>query len=200
MSDWDADGAQLHTNLRRLLSVVRRDAFAREVPAVAMARSWHQAMMQGLIPPRPEYVGRFGGEPGLEHLGVRVGHHHGVPSDQVASALASFEARLRRAVVRLDQLIEPDQDLSADQVAAVIELCAWVHSGWIRIHPFANGNGRTARLWANSIALRYGLPAFVRLRPRPDGDYDAAAAEAMTGRWQEATRVFLSLYREAIRQ
>ena len=137
---------------------------------------------------------------GLERLGVRIGNHYGVPSHQVAAELKAFEETLQRAVKALDELIEPGQDLSADQVAAAIELCAWVHSDWIRIHPFANGNGRTARLWANSIAMRYGLPAFVRLRPRPDGGYGAAAAAAMEGRWQATARVFRHMYNEAVRE
>ncbi|HEV3037885.1 MAG TPA: Fic family protein [Candidatus Angelobacter sp.] len=60
----------------------------------------------------------------------------------------------------------------------------------MRIHPFANGNGRTARLWANCMALRYGLPLFIRLRPRPDGGYGAASAEAMQGNWEPTATVF----------
>jgi Fic family protein len=70
----------------------------------------------------------------------------------------------------------------------------------VRIHPFANGNGRTARLWANFIAMRYGLEAFVRVRPRPDGGYANAAAEAMQGRWQATVPVFRQMYREAVRR
>ena len=200
MTDWDADSDQLHANLHQLLLAVRRDAFARATPTVEAARMWHQAMMHGLTPPNPEYVGRFRGEPGLERHGIRIGNHHGVPSYQVGAALKSFEETLQRAVEALDELIEPGQDLSADQVAAVIDLCAWVHSEWIRIHPFSNGNGRTARLWANYLAMRYGLPAFVRLRPRPDGGYGAAAAEAMTGSRQATVQAFRRMYAEAARE
>jgi hypothetical protein len=90
--------------------------------------------------------------------------------------------------------------LTADQLAAVIDLCAWVHSEWIRIHPFANGNGRTARLWANYIAMRYGLPVFVRLRPRPGNPYDMVAADAMEGRWQSTVPVFREMYADYIRR
>lgn len=156
--------------------------------------------MYGLRPPTPEYVGAFRGEPGLERHGVRVGNHHGAPSRQVAAELKSFEETLRRAVAVLDELIAPGCDTTADQVTGVIELCAWVHSEWIRIHPFANGNGRTARLWANSIAMRYGLPAFVSVRPRPLGGYGAAADEAMTGRRQATVRLFRDMYDEAVRE
>ncbi|MGD9884339.1 MAG: Fic family protein [Reyranella sp.] len=56
---------------------------------------------------------------------------------------------------------------------------------WVRIHPFANGNGRTALLWANSLAMRYGLPTFGRLRPRPDGNYGIVSRKAMLGDWEE---------------
>ena len=69
--------------------------------------------------------------------------------------------------------------LTPDQLDAVLDLCAWAHAEWVRIHPFANGNGRAARLWANFIAVRYGLPPFVRLRPRPDGGYAEAGMKAM---------------------
>lgn len=200
MTDWDAESDQLHDNLHLLLSAVRRDARARTTPTVNAARLWHQAMMYGLSSPKPEYVGAFRGEPGLERHGVRVGDHYGVPSRHVAAALASFEETLQTAVAALDELIEPDQAPTVDQVAAVIELCAWVHSEWIRIHPSANGNGRTARLWANSIAMRYEMPAFVRLRPRPDEAYGAAAAEAMTGRRQATVKLFRHMYDDAVRE
>jgi hypothetical protein len=86
-----------------------------------------------------------------------------------------------------------DQELDADQLAAVIDLCAWVHAEWVRIHPFANGNGRTARLWANSLAVRYGLPPFIRLRPRPNAGYGDAGAKSMQGDWKPTAVVFRRL-------
>jgi hypothetical protein len=46
------------------------------------------------------------------------------------------------------------------------------------VHPFANGNGRIARVWANWAAMRYGLPPFVRLTPRPEGMAYAIGAHA----------------------
>ncbi|MBI3490264.1 MAG: Fic family protein [Acidobacteria bacterium] len=70
-------------------------------------------------------------------------------------------------------------DLDTDGLAAVIDLAAWAHAEWVRIHPFANGNGRTARVWANWIFVRYGFPPAVRLRPRPESGYGAACARAM---------------------
>jgi len=68
----------------------------------------------------------------------------------------------------------------------------------VRIHPFANGNGRSARLWANFIAMRYGLPPFVTLRPRPGNDYGAAAAAAMDGNWEPTEQVFRVMLRDAL--
>jgi Fic family protein len=75
-------------------------------------------------------------------------------------------------------------------------VCAWAYAEWIRIHPFANGNGRTARLWVNSIAMRYQLPPFLQLRPRPAAGYGAAGAEAMRGNWQATIEVLRHLLKE----
>jgi hypothetical protein len=82
---------------------------------------------------------------------------------------------------------------------AILEVCAWVHAEWIRIHPFGNGNGRTVRLWVNSIAMPYNLPPFLRLRPRPDDDYGDAGAEAMLGNWQPTMALFRQLLDEFLR-
>lgn len=42
-------------------------------------------------------------------------------------------------------------------VDMVIEVAAWLHHTIVHIHPFVEGNGRTARLAANLILQRYGL-------------------------------------------
>lgn len=95
--------------------------------------------------------------------------------------MLAFEQRLQRAVLELDRASAPGAELDADGLAATLELAAWAHAEWVRIHPFANGNGRTARLWANALLMRYGLPPVVRLRPRPDAPYGDACAKAMQG-------------------
>jgi hypothetical protein len=199
MPDWDEDSNQLRANLHQVLLAVRTDAVQRTKPTIEMARTWHKEMMHLLTAPAPEYVGRFRGEDGLEICEVTISGKYGVRANGVAAALRSFEATLQQKVAALGKQIGPSQDLNAEQLADIIDLCAWAHSEWVRIHPFANGNGRTARIWANYIAMRYGLPSFVRLRPRPDGAYSAASYVAMEGSWDWTARVFRRMYAEAIR-
>jgi hypothetical protein len=149
--------------------------------------------MQGLKPDSPRYVGAFRGEPGLERTGVKVGPHWGTGPSNVAHELEEFQKKLQTAVSRFDEFLPVGKALSREEVEAVVELCTWAHAEWIRIHPFANGNGRTARLWANFLAMRYGLPPFVRLRPRPDDGYGAAGLRAMRGQWEPTAVVFKRL-------
>ncbi|MEE8428784.1 MAG: Fic family protein [Gammaproteobacteria bacterium] len=115
---------------------------------------------------------------------------HRAPAE-VLSELSQFEQHLCRVLERLDELIPIGQLPDTNTFEAVMDVCGWVHAEWVRMHPFANGNGRTARLWANYVAMRYGLPPFVRLRPRPDGDaYAKAGTQAMTGNWEPTARLF----------
>ncbi len=51
---------------------------------------------------------------------------------------------------------EPAED-QMKQLDAVVETTAWIHHKITHIHPFREGNGRTARLAANLILERYGL-------------------------------------------
>lgn len=193
MPDWDEDSPQLRQNLARVLDEIVRTSEAREAPTLKAAKHWHALIMQGLDVPDARYVGTFRGEPGLEIVQVKVGHDYGVDSAQVAKELRSFEAKLQTLVRQLDTLLPTGKEPDADQLAAIADLCGWVHAEWVRIHPFANGNGRTARLWANGIAMRYGVPPFVRLRPRPNTRYGDACAKAMRGDWQATARVFRRL-------
>ena len=193
MPDWDADSLQLRANLVQVLSSIVQTAQQREQPRLESATRWHALSMQNLKVSDPRFVGRFRGEPGLESVQVRVGAHYGVDAEDVAGSLAEFETKLRALVAELDSLLPAGEEPNADQLAAILDLCAWVHSEWVRIHPLANGNGRTARLWANSIAIRYGMPPFIRLRPRPNSGDAEAGANAMQGNWKPTAIVFRRL-------
>ncbi len=193
MPNWDEDSPQLRKNLAPILQEIARSASQRKIPTLEAARRWQTLAMEDLDAPDSRFVGAFRGEPGLEKVQVKVGSNFGVNSAKVAEELARFETKLQELVARLDALLPIGLEPDVDQLAAIIDLCAWVHAEWVRIHPFANGNGRTARFWANSLAMRYGVPPFIRLRSRPDAGYGDAGARAMQGDWKPTAVVFRRL-------
>ena len=105
MADWDADSPTLQQNLVETLRRIRDSAALRGTARVRDAMTWHREIMDGLDVPKPEYTGRFRGEPGLEAAHVMVGQYEGVPPDQVAEAVAIFERKLNQVLARLDSLI-----------------------------------------------------------------------------------------------
>jgi len=191
--DWDKDSPQLRSNLALVLREIARAAQQRDTPTVEDARRWHVLVMDGLDVRDPRFVGAFRGEQGLETVQVRVGANYGINSADVDDALRVFETKLQALVAELDMLLPVGVEPNADGQSAVLDLCAWAHAEWVRIHPFGNGNGRTARLWANSLAMRYGLPPFIRLRPRPDAGYGEAGHAAMRGDWRPTAVAFRRL-------
>ena len=200
MADWNADSPRLRKNLVEVLRDVRGRAVRRETLDVEDARRWQRNTMAGLAVPDKKYVGRFRGEAGLETIRVWVGLHEGAPPERVASELAAFQRTLQKAVAALDARYARGEPLDRDGLAAVIDLCAWAHAEWVRIHPFANGNGRTARIWANALLMRYGLPPMIRLRPRPDAGYGSASAAAMDGDWRPTAAVFRRMLGDSLAQ
>jgi hypothetical protein len=199
VADWDEDSPQLRANLAEVLQNIIRAAKDRENPTLEAARNWQTLVMRGLDVPDTRYVGAFRGEPGLEKVLVSVGVNWGVNPADVSRELAAFQEMLQTLVAELDKQVPVGSEPDADQLAAIIDLAAWAHAEWVRIHPFANGNGRTARLWGNSIAMRYGLPPFIRLRPRPDDGYGSAGAKAMQGDWEPTAVVFRQLLQDFLR-
>lgn len=193
------DAAVIVQNLTHVLREVTRQAHLRRSPTVAMAQEWHRLIYQGVKLPVAYYAGEIRDSdpsfPELYGYEVRVGLQRGVDSGLVPQQLVAFEAAMARVAAVLDPVI-PAGDWPADpaQLRSVIILCAYAHGEWVRIHPFANGNGRTARLWANWCALRYGVPPFVRLSPRPRGTlYATASSLSMRGDHQPMVAVMADM-------
>ena len=201
MPNWDENSPRLHANISQALRLARDSARAREEPSLELPRQWHAQIMNGLTPTHgaeESWYGMYRGEPGQEFIGVRVGGIEGAPPHVVSEKLNAFIDSMKRAVAKFDdELLELDEagnesekEFDEGTVSAIIGLMAFAHGEWVRIDTFANGNGRTARLWANWIAIRYGLPPFVTLRPRPGREYEQACAKAMSGHWRSMRVVF----------
>jgi Fic family protein len=203
--DNPADLPVIAENLRRLLRRLVDEAPLRRQPSVAMAQDWHRAIYRGARLPVPYYAGEVRNSdprfPELYGYEVEVGARPGVPSATVPRELDRFEEAMREVVGRLDPVLGAGV-LPAEigELHSILTLCAHGHGEWVRIHPFANGNGRTARIWANWCALRYGLPPFVRLRPRPAADrYALAAADSMLGDHRAMVSAMAMLLEEHLR-
>lgn len=194
---------QILENAATVLRGIAAKAKRRVKPSVAMAQAWHRRLYRDVPLPVSYYAGEPRDSdpecPELQGYEVEVGPFRGAPSEQVPTALTVFEAGAQRAVSGLDEVIPADRKPnSGKELHGVLSLCAVLHGEWVRIHPFANGNGRTARLWANWAALRYGLPPFVRVKPRPGDPYRLAAVASMQGNHAAAVTAFEQMLREKV--
>jgi fido (protein-threonine AMPylation protein) len=197
---WNEDppgsGGTILKNCASVLDDVIREAAARSTPTIGLAQDWHRRIYGGITLPVSYYAGGVRDSdpdfPELDGYEVAVSGMRGVPAAQVPGELASFERGAKAAVAGLDEEIAVgEKPARSAQLHGVITLCAATHSEWVRIHPFANGNGRTARLWANWAAVRYGLPPFVTIKPRPPFPaYRVAAVAGMRGDLQAAVTAF----------
>jgi fido (protein-threonine AMPylation protein) len=173
-------------NAAGVLRAIAAASHIRKPPTIAMAQQWHRDLYDGIPRPFPYYAGDFRDSdlrfPDLIGYEVEVGGIRGVPSADVPAELDNFERQAAQFAEILD-VASPGTAATANTrvLHSVLTYCASLHGAWVRIHPFANGNGRTARLWANWAALRYGLPPFVIVKPRPRDPYGAASQLSMTG-------------------
>lgn len=206
--DSSADEILVAAHVVTLLRELVGRAPERLGPTVGMAHTWHRAIYRGVgSVPLESYLGApRGSTPELDGYEVVLLDHRGrltaqaVPAADVRSALSGFQRSVTAAVAVLDDVIPVGaRPRGGDELMAVLRLAAEVHGEWVRIHPHANGNGRVARVWANWLALRFGLPPFVRIKPRPDGLYYAQAAHRSMSRGDHelTAQAFLDLLRAA---
>lgn len=202
---WNADpvgsDAVIAANARRVILALLHDAPARIPPTVALAQAWHRALYRGIRVPVPYYIGGIrdsdARSPELIDYEVTVGGYRGVPARDVPDALSRFEHALSAEAAALDALLPLGVLPDASELQRVLDVAAVAHGEWARIHPFANGNGRTARIWVNFIAVRYGLPAFITLKPRLQWyAYAGCAAASMRGDHGPMARAFETMLRD----
>jgi fido (protein-threonine AMPylation protein) len=193
----DIEDSRAREQLERVFRKVVKDD-CRKLPSAQMVKEWHRVLFDKLVP-HSDYLGNFRDVEKtsrcLQGYDVRVGGVHGVSHLQVLEALDVFFDEFRSKVKELDQSWGESQGkYSEEDIDRVVELAAWVYGEWVRVHPFANGNGRTARLWANYVFCRYGLLPIVVVRPRPHGPYGLAAHESMKhGDHEPTKRLFWEL-------
>ena len=82
----------------------------------------------------------------------------------------------------------------------IAELVCRAHFFLAEIHPFADGNGRTARLLMNLLLIRKGYPiAIIRNRDR-DAYLDALATNAATGDFHPFEELVTEAIEESLRR
>lgn len=136
-------------------------------------------MHEGIVPPSPAYVGRFRGDTHTDLLDYEnnVGGIPGIRSYLVFGEVERLIRWLRDQVEEIDAL----EVTQLEKDMRVLEVAAEMHGEWVKIHPFVNGNGRTARLWVLWLCARFGIPALLKVRPRPAKPYGTASYSSMTG-------------------
>lgn len=85
-------------------------------------------------------------------------HHSDVPARMVELNL-ELQEKLRDMGNAEGDISEVNHnmDQATESIDQVVRLAAWLHHQITFVHPFREGNGRTARLAANLILERYGL-------------------------------------------
>jgi hypothetical protein len=190
---WDEDNPQVRNRIMDNLAVLLPDVVSsgrrRDPPTVDLIQDWHRRMLDGVPLAEPDVAGglRGSGPRGgrLRTYRVAVDQGEAVRPGRVRSEMSLYGRRIDEQAAALDPLI-PAKAPPGQREHEVIALCAWAHGEVIRIHPFADGNGRMARAVILWLGTRYGLPAFIDLRPRPTGvtGYEDASRASMTGRHQ----------------
>jgi hypothetical protein len=179
-------------NAEQLITGLQSTAAERIMPTREELCRWHSTLYGGCDVPVAGYVGHFRGDPAVPELidyevglGARLqdgnlekmGVWARLVSDETNAVLAGLHAVFGELDARL---LVGRPPTTPDQILALISFAALAHGECLRVHPFANGNGRIARLLVAFICLRYGLPMFLHIKPRPEiDDYIRVSRDSM---------------------
>lgn len=92
------------------------------------------------------------------------------------------------------QLTEDLRSVKALNIDSVCTYLAQVHYGFIRIHPFHDGNGRIARALTDQLGVSLGYPPVITGYPRLDEDKKRAYHAAIDGCVGDPSRKSLKLW------
>jgi fido (protein-threonine AMPylation protein) len=152
--DWD-DALEKHANAAEITTkgYIRAERWLKihapsTVLSLAIVEGLHRMIFAGLF---PDFAGRLRGpSPRYVATDVEFGNYHGTRHMEVPSACQELFRNVEALISQLEgiQGILPPDDFDQE----VLKVAAYVHCELIRIHPFVNGNGRTARACLNYFA------------------------------------------------
>lgn len=176
------------TNLVRGVTDTRASA--------ADTRGVHRRLFEELTPPGFEYfAGHYRGEPFrcLKHYAVGIvgDHRVGASPDAVSYLLGEVNSLILSAIGALDA----DAALPrTDRLRYLIALTCRLFEVYLRIHPYANGNGHAARFLVWCLLGRYGhWPRRWPIEPRPpDPPYTECIVRYRNGEKEPLEKFLLS--------
>ena len=145
------------------------------------------------------YAGHYRGEAYrcLRYYRVQVpgDSRVGCPPENVGFMMDELARRIEAGIAALDGAAEiPDAQLSAeDKVIYAVAFACHVFEMFLRIHPYANGNGHIGRFLIWAILGRYGYwPQKWPIEPRPpDPPYSSLIVEHRNGNKEPLERFVL---------
>ena len=124
-------------------------------------RNLHRLVMQRS---RPDIAGQYADLP--RYVRTETGRHEFPWPTEVPALMGEFASWLRSA-------------------PGTMETAFTAHRRLVEIHPFNDGNGRTARLLMNLVLIRAGYPP-IAVRPEDRPVYVAALQQTQAGQGSEA--------------
>lgn len=171
-SDHPQKGQVLRASLREALKAIRD---SRSVDLLADTRPLHRRLFHDFCPLGFEYfAGHYRGEDFrcLKHYGVQISSDPrvGIEPHRVPGKMARFGAEIRSGMVGIDSVARlPDSQVRpAEKLANAVAFASRIFVDFLTVHPYANGNGHTARLLLTGLLMRYGyLLRGFPVDPRP---------------------------------
>jgi fido (protein-threonine AMPylation protein) len=200
---WDYEN---HPNRPRILSTaatkIIEDLLKKKIDTLKLlidTRPIHLRLFKELAPRGREYLaGHYRGEQFkcLRHCPVGIPSNPlvGVPPFAVRLELQKLEQVLSTAIRRLDALHKPESSAlpGEEKLIGTVEVACRIFAEFLRIHPYANGNGHVGRFCLLAILLRYGYwPRHFPLEPRPPDPPYSDAVRAYQHGFRESLEQFV---------
>ena len=144
---------------------------------VARGAAWMWAMARVREPaPRP-FLSGIAQDPLDIHAMIMKREKHAWPGEyrqmnvMVGGRTCMKPQKVRERIPKLIRKVQ--EYVLSDDLSAADERVWEFHHEFEFIHPFADGNGRTGRLWMNAIRLSFGLPWLTVYASGRYGYYDS---------------------------